>query len=37
MLNEYKFGAEVGDAIHSTSASHRNPLTLHAVDNTDWL
>ena len=25
------------DAIHLTSASHRNPQTSHLVDNTDWL
>jgi hypothetical protein len=29
--------AEVGDTMHSTSTSHRNPHTLHAVDNADWL
>ena len=23
--------------MHSTGTSHRNPHTLHAVDNADWL
>jgi peptidoglycan/LPS O-acetylase OafA/YrhL len=27
----------MNDAMHSTSTSHRNPHTPHAVDDTDWL
>ena len=29
--------AEVHDTLHSTSTSHRNRHTPHAVDNSDWL